>query len=107
MADKGKSSGRSRKRKKPGDTQRHRLEMGHERAKLSWAIAHPVRRRVLRTLADSGETHSSTWLAHTLDLPIGTTAYHVTILRKFGAVELAQPEETSETDGEETEGSKA
>jgi DNA-binding transcriptional ArsR family regulator len=65
------------------------LEVSRERAKLAWAIAHPLRRRILRTLADSGESHSPTWLADALDVPLGTSAYHLTILRKFDAVELA------------------
>jgi DNA-binding transcriptional ArsR family regulator len=93
MADKGKGSGengkRKSKRKKPKDARQRKLEASRERAKLIWAIAHPLRRRILRTLAESKESHSPTWLADTLNLPLSTTAYHVTILRKFGAVELA------------------
>ena len=48
-----------------------------------------MRRHILRTLSESGESHSPTWLADTLHLPLSTAAYHVTILRKFGAVEPA------------------
>jgi DNA-binding transcriptional ArsR family regulator len=65
------------------------LEVSRERAKLAWAITHPLRRRILRALADSGESRSPTWLATALGLPLGTTVYHLTILPKFGAVELA------------------
>lgn len=93
MADNEKGDRRAgkrrRRRKKPSDARRRRLEVSRERAKLVWAIAHPLRRRILRTLADSGESHSPTWLADTLGLPLSTTAYHMTILRKFGAIELA------------------
>jgi DNA-binding transcriptional ArsR family regulator len=65
------------------------LMRSRERANLVCAMAHPVRRCVLRALGESEESHSPTWLAKTLDIPLSTTAYHVTILRKFGAIELA------------------
>lgn len=74
---------------KPSKARRRRVERGRRRANLIWAIAHRLRRQILRAIADSGEACSPTWLADALDLPLSTAAYHVTILRRFEAVELA------------------
>lgn len=71
-------------------------------AKLAWAIAHPMRRRILRTLSESGEGHSPTWLADTLLIPLGTTAYHLTVLHRLGAVE-APLEQTREVNDDKDE----
>ncbi len=63
---------------------------GHseERANLIWAIAHPVRRRVLRELAKQSEPCSPIQLSRAFDRPLSAVAYHVNILRKFGAIRL-------------------
>ena len=113
---------------KPSEARRRRLEKGRRRANLIWAIAHRLRREILREITSSGQACSPTWLADALDLPLSTAAYHVTILRRFEAVELADEqmargavehfyvstikndppieallEETRESDGEETQ----
>lgn len=97
MADAGKgrrraaSGGKRRSKRrgaKPSAAQR-RLEKGRRRANLIWAIAHRLRREILRAITDSGEPCSPTQLAGKLELPLSTAAYHVTILRRFEAVELA------------------
>jgi len=71
---------RARRRKEPSSKQR---------ANLIWAIAHPLRRRILRAIADGGESLSPAQVARELGLPIGTVAYHARILWRFGAVEPA------------------
>ena len=92
-ADKGRQQGKpgggKRRAKKPSQAQRRRVEEGRRRANLIWAIAHRLRREILRAIADSDKACSPTWLADALDLPLSTAAYHVTILRRFEAVELA------------------
>ncbi len=50
------------------------------------ALAHPLRIRILAMLAE--RRASPTQLAHTLDLPVGTVAYHVRTLRNLGVIEL-------------------
>jgi DNA-binding transcriptional ArsR family regulator len=71
-------------RAKPGNTRN-----GRRVAKLIWSIAHPVRRRILRAIADRGKARSPTQIAEQLDLPVNMVAYHAGVLRKLEAVELA------------------
>lgn len=59
-----------------------------ERANLIWAIAHPVRRRILRALSKSKDPRSPMQLSRSFELPLSAVAYHVNILRKFGGVKL-------------------
>jgi DNA-binding transcriptional ArsR family regulator len=61
---------------------------GEHRANLINAIAHPLRRRILRLLADLGEQSSPTKIAKEFDLHVGMIGYHVKVLRKLGAVRL-------------------
>jgi DNA-binding transcriptional ArsR family regulator len=90
MADAG-----GQKKGKPGKkTAKRRVrptmsEPSRQRANLIWAIAHPLRRRVLRTLARSEETCSPTQMSRQFDLGVSAVAYHIQILQKCGAVELA------------------
>ncbi len=70
------------------EAQRRKWEQSRRRANLIWAISHPQRRRILRRIVDSGESCSPTWLADVLELSLGTAAYHVTILHRFGALKL-------------------
>jgi DNA-binding transcriptional ArsR family regulator len=79
---------RKRKASKKSDAKRRRAERAQQRANLIWAIAHPLRRRVLRTLVDSGEARSPMEMARSFDLPVSALAYHVKILLNLGAVEL-------------------
>jgi DNA-binding transcriptional ArsR family regulator len=59
------------------------------RADLVAAIGHPLRRRILRLLRDSDDPRSPSKMAKALGEPLGTTAYHVRVLDKVGALEDA------------------
>jgi DNA-binding transcriptional ArsR family regulator len=61
---------------------------GWRRANLINAIGHPLRRRILRLLADRRERSSPTKIAKELHLHVGMIGYHVRVLRELGAVEL-------------------
>lgn len=67
-----------------------RLERSETRAKLTWAIAHRVRRQILRVLAASEGPRSPMQISRELGAGVSPIAYHVTILRRFGAIELAE-----------------
>ena len=56
------------------------------------AISHPLRRRLLRALVDSGEPLSLSQLARAIDLPVATVRYHANVLCGFGAAEPASPD---------------
>lgn len=60
---------------------------GRHRANLISAIAHPLRRRILRILGDRREQSSPTKIAKELHLHVGMVGYHVKVLQKLGAVE--------------------
>ena len=61
---------------------------GRGRADLINAISHPLRRRILRLLADLGDQSSPTKIAKQFDLHVGLVGYHVRVLQRLGAVEL-------------------
>ncbi len=61
---------------------------GRHRANLIDAIAHPLRRRILRLLADCSEQSSPAKIAKEFHLHVGMISYHVRVLQKLGAVEL-------------------
>lgn len=60
-----------------------------QRAMLIVAIAHPVRRRMLRMVIDSRELRSPAQLGRELDHRLGMVAYHARILRQCGALKPA------------------
>ncbi len=72
--------GRKRKGRKKSDSQR--------RADLINAIAHPLRRRILRVLGDRRERSSPARIGKEFDLHVGTVGYHVRVLDELGAVRL-------------------
>jgi DNA-binding transcriptional ArsR family regulator len=72
---------RSRARKK-------REKPGWHRANLINAIAHPLRRRILRLLADRGEQSSPARIGKEFHLQVGMIGYHMRVLEELGAVEL-------------------
>jgi DNA-binding transcriptional ArsR family regulator len=78
--EKARKARASRRRKKPN---------GRRRVNLIVAIAHPLRRRILRVLHDWGEPASPAQIARQLDLPVGTVAYHAKVLWRLSAVEPA------------------
>lgn len=51
------------------------------------AIAHPLRRRMLRMIVKHGEPLSPAQMAKEFDLPVGTITYHAKILWLVEAVE--------------------
>lgn len=55
------------------------------------ALNHVLRRRILRILgADEERLESPSNFARALELPVGKVNYHVTVLAKAGALELAE-----------------
>lgn len=76
-----------KKKRRPKHPQRNGRARGEHRASLIAAIAHPVRRRILRTLV--GEARSPAQMAKAFHLPPGTIAYHARVLGRVGAIELA------------------
>jgi len=58
-----------------------------ERADLISAIAHPLRRRILRLLHDREDPHSASKMARALEEPVGSAAYHVRVLCNVAALE--------------------
>lgn len=63
------------------------------RAILVKAMAHPVRRRLLREISEEGAPLSPAQLAKTFDLPLGLVTYHAAVLQRCGAVEVAATED--------------
>lgn len=53
------------------------------------AMAHPLRRRILRNMIAAGTEISPRELADDLEQTLNKVSYHVTILARCGAVELA------------------
>jgi DNA-binding transcriptional ArsR family regulator len=52
------------------------------------AMAHPLRRRILRTMLDGGAELSPRELADRLTQPLSRLSYHVKVLSKCDAIEL-------------------
>lgn len=84
------NEGKSRRRaRKPEDYWRRKRSPGQRRAMLIKAIAHPLRRRILRQMADAGKPLSPVQLSKALGMPLGMVVYHATVLRICGALEPA------------------
>ncbi|HEX6688463.1 MAG TPA: helix-turn-helix domain-containing protein [Solirubrobacterales bacterium] len=90
MADVGKERKRKSGKRKGGVDGRHR-------ANLIWAIAHPLRRCILRAIGDRGAPCSPIQLARQSGLPVSLVAYHVNVLCNFGAVELTDEQQQGGT----------
>jgi hypothetical protein len=56
---------------------------------LGLAVAHPVRRRILRSIAGEGEGRSPAQIARSLDLPVAVAVYQMTVLSKCRALRPA------------------
>lgn len=92
---------RARKKGRPGKRarreesshQRRRGPNGRSRGILLKAMAHPLRRRMLREISEAGAPLSPAQLATAFDLPLGLIAYHATVLQRCGAVEVAAAED--------------
>lgn len=88
---KGRPGKRARRAEAPPP--RRRAARRRSRAVLVKAMAHPVRRRLLREISEEGAPLSPAQLAKTFDLPLGLVAYHATVLQRCGAVEVAVPKD--------------
>lgn len=101
MASQGKDS---RKRKGDEGTRKRKPQLSEEarreraarrrerserrrRAHMVTAIAHPLRRRMLRMIVKHGEPLSPAQMAREFDLPVDTVTYHAKVLWHFEAVE--------------------
>lgn len=49
------------------------------------ALAHPLRRGILKSMLEDGRQASATDLASKLDMPLSNVSYHVRILEEIGA----------------------
>jgi DNA-binding transcriptional ArsR family regulator len=78
-------------KKRPGKRRnaKETREEAEFRANMIWAIAHPLRRRILRVLANRERPRSPMQMSREFGVPVSAVAYHVTILRNLDAVELA------------------
>jgi DNA-binding transcriptional ArsR family regulator len=57
------------------------------------ALGHPMRRRVLREMVDSGGEASPRELAAKLSEQLSALSYHVRVLAECGAIELVRTEQ--------------
>jgi DNA-binding transcriptional ArsR family regulator len=65
--------------------------MNPDPAELFAALNHVLRRRILRILdADDKRLESPSKFARKLDLPLSKVNYHINVLARAGAVELAE-----------------
>lgn len=84
---KGRPGKRTRKAEQPGPPGRPARR--RRRSVFVKAMAHPVRRRLLREISEERAPLSPAQLAKTFDLPLGLVAYHATVLQRCGALEVA------------------
>ena len=73
-------------RKERAARRRERAE-SRRRAHMVMAIAHPLRRRMLRMIVKHGEPLSPAQMAKEFGLPVGTVTYHAKVLWLVDAVE--------------------
>lgn len=65
--------------------------MNPDPAELFAALNHVLRRRILRIFdADDRKLESPSKFARTLDVPLSKVNYHISVLARAGAVELAE-----------------
>lgn len=88
---KGRPGKRTRKAEQPRP--RKKPTRRRSRAILVKAMAHPVRRRILRAINEESAPLSPAQLAQAFDLPLGVVAYHANVLQRCGAVEVAPAED--------------
>ena len=90
-ADKPKGKKRSGGRRAGGgkDSRRRRRASGGSRGDMLLAISNPLRRRILRKVAEHGEPTSPSQLSDELGGPLGMVAYHVRVLWRLGALSPA------------------
>lgn len=74
---------------KPKGSRRQRKIPARPRGDMLLAIAHPLRRRILRRLGEGDEPTSPIQLADDLEGPLGKIAYHVRVLWRLGVLSAA------------------
>ena len=91
---------RARKKGRPGKrprreeaSPRRRRPYGRSRGILIKAMAHPLRRRLLRVMTEENAPLSPAQLAKAFDLPLGVVTYHANVLQRCGAVEAIAAED--------------
>ncbi len=84
-----RKSGPRKKARKAGESRPRGEPDGRRRASLIAAIVHPLRRRILRVIADAGKPLSPVQVSRMLRIPLATVGYHTRVLRRCGAVEPA------------------
>lgn len=91
---------RTRKKGRPGKRARaprprarRKPVRRRSRAVLIKAMAHPVRRLMLREINAGSVPLSPAQLAETFNLPLAVVTYHATVLHKCGAVKVAKAED--------------
>ena len=90
----GKKAGKpGKKARKARGSRRLRASRGRRRAHLILAIAHPVRRSILRFYVERGEPLTPAQVAKMLGLPIGLVAYHVSVLKRLGGLEPSEEQQ--------------
>ena len=92
--DRPKRKKRARKKSAGGrkGPKRSRKGDGGSRGDILLAISHPLRRRILRKVAERGEPTSPSQLTDELGGPLGMIAYHVRVLWRLGALSPAGEE---------------
>jgi DNA-binding transcriptional ArsR family regulator len=94
-SERRKSDGETRKRKpqlseetrRARAARRRERSEGRRRVHVILAIAHPLRRRMLRMIVKQGEPLSPAQMARELGMPVDTVTYHAKVLWHFEAVE--------------------
>jgi len=81
-----RKDGPRKKARRAGESGRREEPNGRRRASLIAAIAHPLRRRILRVIADAGEPLSPVRISKMFRVPLGTVIYHARVLRRCGAI---------------------
>lgn len=71
------------------DKPKRKKRSGGSRGDMLLAISHPLRRGILRKLAERGEPTSPIQLADELGGPLGKVAYHVRVLWRLGTLSAA------------------
>lgn len=102
MADSGRAGKKGKKgKRKPGGGARKRRRPprkpggsgGEREANLIKALNHPLRRRILRLLHETGERSSPARMREKLGGELSCVSYHVTVLVRFGALKGAGEEQ--------------
>jgi hypothetical protein len=85
----GKRKGAPGKKARKANTRkRKKATKGRMRANMIFAIAHHVRRAIMRLYVEAEQPLTPAQAAKALHLPVAMITYHVNILRRLGALEV-------------------